>query len=80
MESLIASGRFTNKELKEINYCRIYIQAFYLSDITNIKCYKIKAWAGRGQKTSINMGMANPTKTNRKEGMERSTGISSFRR
>jgi hypothetical protein len=31
MESLIASGRFTNKDLKEINYCRIYLQAFYLS-------------------------------------------------
>jgi hypothetical protein len=25
MESLIASCRFTNKELKEINYCRIYL-------------------------------------------------------
>jgi hypothetical protein len=43
MESLIASGIFTNKELKEINYCRIYLQAFYLSDITNIKGNKIEA-------------------------------------
>jgi hypothetical protein len=50
MESLIASGRFTNKDLKEINYCRIYLQVFYLSDITNIKGNKISAWAGRGQK------------------------------
>jgi hypothetical protein len=50
MESLIASGRFTNKEVKEINYCRIYLQAFYLSDITNIKGKKIEAWAGRGTK------------------------------
>jgi hypothetical protein len=31
MESLIASGRFTNKNLKEIKYCRIYLQVFYLS-------------------------------------------------
>jgi hypothetical protein len=50
MESLIASGRFTNKELKEINYCRIYLQAFYVSDITNINGNKIKAWVGRGHR------------------------------
>jgi hypothetical protein len=43
MESLIASGRFTNKDLKDINYCRIYLQVFYLSDITNIKVNKISA-------------------------------------
>jgi hypothetical protein len=49
-ESLIASGRFTNKELKEINYCRICLQAFYLSDIININGNKIEEWAGRGQK------------------------------
>jgi hypothetical protein len=52
MESLIASGRFTNKELKEINYCRIYLQVFFLSYITNIQGNKITAWAGRGQKQS----------------------------
>jgi hypothetical protein len=52
MESLIASGRFTNKELKEINYCRIYLQVFLLSDITNIQGNKITAWSGRGQKQS----------------------------
>jgi hypothetical protein len=50
MESLIASGRFTNKDLKEINYCRIYLQVFYLSGITNIQGNKIAAWAGRGHK------------------------------
>jgi hypothetical protein len=52
MESLIASGRFTNKDLKEINYCRIYLQVFYLSDITKIKGNKIATWTGRGQKQS----------------------------
>jgi hypothetical protein len=52
MESLITSGRFTNKDLKEIKYCRMYLQLFYLSDITNIKGNKIAAWAGRGQKQS----------------------------
>jgi hypothetical protein len=50
MESLIASGRFTKKERKEINCCRIYLQAFYIFDIKNIKCNKIEAWVGRGQK------------------------------
>jgi hypothetical protein len=50
MESLIASGIFKNKDLKEINYCCIYLQVLYLSDITNIKGNKIAAWAGRGQK------------------------------
>jgi hypothetical protein len=29
METLIASGRFANKELKDINYCRIYLQEFF---------------------------------------------------
>jgi hypothetical protein len=52
MESLIASGRFTNKELKEIKYCLIYLQVFFLSDITNIQGNKITAWAVRGQKQS----------------------------
>jgi hypothetical protein len=49
MESLIASGRFTNKDLEDINYCRIYLQVFYLYDITNIKGNNIVAWSGRGQ-------------------------------
>jgi hypothetical protein len=52
MESLIASGGFTNKELKEITYCRIYLQVFSLSDITNIQGNKIASWAGKGQKQS----------------------------
>jgi hypothetical protein len=82
MESLIASGRFTNKDLKEINYCRIYLQVLYLSYITNIKGDKIAAWAVRGHKiwASINMGMARTINTNRMEGMESSTGIFSSRR
>jgi hypothetical protein len=50
METLIASCIFINKELKEIKYCRTYLQAFYLSDITNIKGNKIEAWVGRGHK------------------------------
>jgi hypothetical protein len=50
METLIASGRFTNKELKDINYCRVYLQAFFISDIMNLEGDKIKEWEGSGQK------------------------------
>jgi hypothetical protein len=50
METLIASGIFTNKELTDINYCRFYLQAFFISDITNIKGNKIEEGVGRGQK------------------------------
>jgi hypothetical protein len=39
IESLTASGRFTNKELKEIYYCRNYLQVFSLSTISHI--YKV---------------------------------------
>jgi hypothetical protein len=41
MEMLIASGRCTNKELKDINYSRIYLHAFFMSDIKNLEGNKI---------------------------------------
>jgi hypothetical protein len=50
MEALVASGRFRNKELKEINYCRIYLQEFFISDIMNLKENKIEEWSGCGQR------------------------------
>jgi hypothetical protein len=50
METLLASGRFTNKQLKDINYCCIYLQAFFISGITSLEGNKIKEWTGRGQK------------------------------
>jgi hypothetical protein len=50
IETLIASGRFTNKELEDINYCSIYLQAFFLSDITYVEGNKTKEWMGRGHK------------------------------
>jgi hypothetical protein len=37
MERLISSGRFTGKELQQINYCRIHLQVFFMSDIANVK-------------------------------------------
>jgi hypothetical protein len=50
METLIASVKFTTKELKDINYCCLYLQAFFISDIMNLEGNKIEEWAGRGQK------------------------------
>jgi hypothetical protein len=50
METLRASGRFTNKELKDINYCRIYLQAFFISDITKLEGNNIQEWVGHVQK------------------------------
>jgi hypothetical protein len=49
MEALVASGRFMNKELKEINCCRIYLQAFFISYIMNLEGKRIKKWTGRVQ-------------------------------
>jgi hypothetical protein len=37
MERLVASGRFSGKELQQINYCRIYLQVFFTSAIANVK-------------------------------------------
>jgi hypothetical protein len=42
IEMLIASGRFMNEDLKDINYCCIYLQAFFISDITNLEGKKIE--------------------------------------
>jgi hypothetical protein len=49
METLIASGRFMNKELKDITYCRIYLQEFFVLHITNLGGNKIEEWVGSGQ-------------------------------
>jgi hypothetical protein len=35
-----------NKELKEIKYCSIYLQVFFISDIPNLEGNKIEEWAG----------------------------------
>jgi hypothetical protein len=50
METLVSPGRFTNKELKEINCCRKYLQALFISDITKLEGHKIEEWAERGQR------------------------------
>jgi len=34
MDLVLQSGTFTNKEVQRINYCRLYLQAMFLSDIS----------------------------------------------
>jgi hypothetical protein len=50
MERLVASGRFSGKELKQINYCRIYLQVFFMSDIANVKGTEVEEWARKGKR------------------------------
>jgi hypothetical protein len=50
METLVSSGRFTNKEMKEINDCCIYLQSFFISDIMNLEGKKFEEWARRSQR------------------------------
>jgi hypothetical protein len=49
MERLVASGRFSGKELQQINYCRIYLQVFFMSDIANVKGTEVEEWARKGK-------------------------------
>ena len=34
MDMILESGQFTNIEIRRLNYCRLYLQAVTLSDIT----------------------------------------------
>jgi hypothetical protein len=35
MDAIMQSAKFTSSEIKKLNYCRMYLQAVSLSDITN---------------------------------------------
>jgi hypothetical protein len=41
---------FTVKEMKDINRCRMYLQVFYLSDVTNIAGHHIESWVIKGKR------------------------------
>jgi hypothetical protein len=65
METITASGMFRPVEIQEINKCRLYLQAFFTSDIAD----------NRGKTLEYpqeHMGMAGTAKTNIMEGMETS--------
>jgi hypothetical protein len=50
MERLVASGRFSGKELQHINYCRIHLQVFFMSDIANVNGTEVEEWARKGKR------------------------------
>jgi hypothetical protein len=49
IERLVASGRLSGKESQHINYCRIYLQVFLMSDIANVKGTEVEEWARKGK-------------------------------
>jgi hypothetical protein len=50
MDCLTASNQLTRGELQGINRCRIYLHAFFLSDIINIQGTLIEPWDKVGQR------------------------------
>jgi hypothetical protein len=51
MDCLMASNQFSSGELQDINRCRIYMRAFFISDITNIQGTLIEPWALSGKRS-----------------------------
>jgi hypothetical protein len=47
---VFANKIFTAKEIKDINRCRMYLQAFYLWDIADIAGQYIETWAIKGKR------------------------------
>jgi hypothetical protein len=54
MERITAPGIFTTRELQEIKRCRLYLQVFFLSDITDHIGCNIDDWVKQGHKQNIN--------------------------
>jgi hypothetical protein len=42
----------TDSQLKDVNRCRIYLQVFHVSDITELAGNTIEEWAKRGKRQS----------------------------
>jgi hypothetical protein len=49
MEIAVKNSTFSASEMKELNRCRIYLQAFFVSDITDINGKDISPWARSGK-------------------------------
>jgi hypothetical protein len=47
---VFAHTKITAKEMKDINRCRMYLQVFYLSDVTEIAELHIEAWIIKGKR------------------------------
>jgi hypothetical protein len=50
---VFANKNFTGKEMKDINRCRMYLQVFYLSDVTAIAGHHIEAWVIKGKRDNM---------------------------
>jgi hypothetical protein len=50
---VFADKNFTAKEMKDINRCRMYLQVFYLSDITVIAGHHIEPWLTKGKRDDM---------------------------
>jgi hypothetical protein len=50
MDFLTASNQFSRGELQDINRCRVFMWAFFISDITNIQGTLIESWALSGKR------------------------------
>jgi hypothetical protein len=50
MEALTETEEFSAKDLKDINRCRIYLQVFYISDISTHDGQGITDWARKGRR------------------------------
>jgi hypothetical protein len=49
MEIAIKNGTFSASEMKELNRCRIYLQAFFISNVTEINGKDISPWTRSGE-------------------------------
>ena len=53
MDHVLRSGLFKDKEVRQINYCRLYLQAITVSDITTASGSRLFAGINRGRTTEI---------------------------
>jgi hypothetical protein len=50
MEIAVKGGMFSASEMKELNRCRIYLQALFISDITEINGKYVYPWDRSGKR------------------------------
>jgi hypothetical protein len=50
MEALTETDKFSAKDLKEINPCRIYLRVFFISDISTHDGQRITDWVHKGKR------------------------------
>jgi hypothetical protein len=72
MEIVVKDGTFSASEMKELNRCRMYLQAFFVLDITDINGKYISPWARSGKDvwkgTVCGIGQSNEGQLNGQRG------------